>query len=169
MAVDVFVRCGLHLFDEPDAALSPARRLSFLSRSHEMVGQGSQFLIATHSPILRRFGVRDRGGSVRPRSMDGRLRGRGGPGRYAGNSESRSFSGIAPINPRPAPSPRQAASFASIPCAISVSAICTAFSAAPLRRLSDTHQNDSPCGTVGSLRMRLTNTASSPWHSSWVT
>ena len=47
-------------------------------------------------------------------------------------------------------------------CATTVSAICTAFSAAPLRRLSDTHQNDSPCSTVGSLRMRLTNTASSP-------
>ena len=68
------------------------------------------------------------------------------------------------------PNPRdQAAFFASIPIAISVSAICTAFSAAPLRRLSDTHQNDSPCGTVGSLRIRLTNTASSPWHSSCVT
>jgi hypothetical protein len=48
------------------------------------------------------------------------------------------------------------AAFASIRCAISVSAICTAFSAAPLRRLSDTHQNDSPFATVGSLRMRLT-------------
>jgi hypothetical protein len=63
----------------------------------------------------------------------------------------------------------QAACFASIPCMISVSAICTAFRAAPLRRLSETHQNDSPCGMVGSLRIRLTNTASSPWHSSWVT
>jgi hypothetical protein len=62
-----------------------------------------------------------------------------------------------------------AAFFANRPWAISVSAICTAFSAAPLRRLSDTHQNDKPCSTVGSLRMRLTYTASSPAHSSWVT
>ena len=62
----------------------------------------------------------------------------------------------------------QAAFFASRPWAISVSAICTAFSAAPLRRLSDTHQNDRPCATVGSLRMRLTNTASSPAHSAGV-
>ena len=61
------------------------------------------------------------------------------------------------------------AAFASIRCAISVSAICTAFSAAPLRRLSETHQNDSPCSTVGSLRMRLTNTASSPALSAGVT
>ena len=43
---------GLYLLDEPEAALSPTRQLSFLSRLHELVGQGSQFLIATHSPIL---------------------------------------------------------------------------------------------------------------------
>src|SRR5262245_62209396 len=36
------------------------------------------------------------------------------------------------------------------------SAICTALSAAPLRRLSDTHQSASPFSTVGSSRMRLT-------------
>ena len=69
----------------------------------------------------------------------------------------------------PGDRPLDHAAFASIRCAISVSAICTAFSAAPLRRLSETHQNDSPCATVGSLRMRLTNTASSPAHSSGVT
>jgi hypothetical protein len=62
----------------------------------------------------------------------------------------------------------QAACRVSIFCAISVSAICTAFNAAPFLRLSETHQNDSPCGTVGSLRIRLTYTASSPAHSSGV-
>ena len=36
------------------------------------------------------------------------------------------------------------------------SAICTALSAAPLRRLSETHQSDSPLSTVGSSRTRLT-------------
>ena len=36
------------------------------------------------------------------------------------------------------------------------SAICTAFSAAPLRRLSETHQKASPLGTVGSILSRLT-------------
>jgi predicted ATPase len=43
---------GLYIFDEPEAALSPSRQLSFLARMHELVGEGSQFLIATHSPIL---------------------------------------------------------------------------------------------------------------------
>ena len=46
---------GLYIFDEPEAALSPSRQLSFLSRMHELVGQGSQFLIATHSPILMAY------------------------------------------------------------------------------------------------------------------
>lgn len=52
--------------------------------------------------------------------------------------------------------------------ATTVSAICTAFSAAPLRRLSDTHQNAMPFSTVGSRRMRLTKVASSPAQSTGV-
>ncbi len=43
---------GLYLLDEPEAALSPQRQLAFLVRLHELVGQKSQFIIATHSPIL---------------------------------------------------------------------------------------------------------------------
>ncbi|WP_153731439.1 AAA family ATPase [Sporosarcina obsidiansis] len=43
---------GLYLLDEPEAALSPLRQLSMLSRIHDLVGEGSQFIIATHSPIL---------------------------------------------------------------------------------------------------------------------
>jgi predicted ATPase len=46
---------GLYIFDEPEAALSPSRQLSFLARMHELVGEGSQFLIATHSPILMAY------------------------------------------------------------------------------------------------------------------
>src|ERR1051326_8511913 len=38
---------------------------------------------------------------------------------------------------------------------IRTSAICTAFSAAPLRKLSETHHSTSPLSTVGSVRMRL--------------
>jgi predicted ATPase len=38
--------------DEPEAALSPSRQLSFLARMHELIGQKSQFIIATHSPII---------------------------------------------------------------------------------------------------------------------
>jgi predicted ATPase len=43
---------GLYIFDEPEAALSPNRQLSFLSRLHELVEAKSQFIIATHSPII---------------------------------------------------------------------------------------------------------------------
>ncbi len=43
---------GLYLLDEPEAALSPQRQLSFLVSLHELVGKGSQFVIATHSPII---------------------------------------------------------------------------------------------------------------------
>ncbi|HEX3882394.1 MAG TPA: AAA family ATPase [Stellaceae bacterium] len=43
---------GFFLLDEPEAALSPNRQLAFLSRMHDLVRRGSQFVIATHSPIL---------------------------------------------------------------------------------------------------------------------
>lgn len=43
---------GLYIFDEPEAALSPTRQLSALVAIHELVKQSSQFIIATHSPIL---------------------------------------------------------------------------------------------------------------------
>jgi predicted ATPase len=46
---------GLYLLDEPEAALSPLRQLSFLSLMKQMVAQDCQFLIATHSPILMAF------------------------------------------------------------------------------------------------------------------
>lgn len=43
---------GLYLLDEPEAALSPTRQLAVLSRMHQLVEDSSQFIIATHSPIL---------------------------------------------------------------------------------------------------------------------
>ena len=43
---------GLYLLDEPEAALSPTRQMSLLTRIHELVLAKSQFIIATHSPIL---------------------------------------------------------------------------------------------------------------------
>ena len=46
---------GLYLFDEPEAALSPLRQLSMLCRLKELTDNGSQCLIATHSPILMSF------------------------------------------------------------------------------------------------------------------
>jgi predicted ATPase len=46
-------RKGIYLLDEPEAALSPARQLSFLSIIHALAQAGkAQFIIATHSPIL---------------------------------------------------------------------------------------------------------------------
>jgi predicted ATPase len=46
---------GLYILDEPEAALSPQRQLAVLSRMHDLVQQGSQFIIATHSAILMAY------------------------------------------------------------------------------------------------------------------
>jgi predicted ATPase len=44
---------GIYILDEPEAALSPARILAFMSVISELEKNGrAQFLIATHSPIL---------------------------------------------------------------------------------------------------------------------
>lgn len=43
---------GMYIFDEPEAALSPQRQLTLLMEIYECARQGSQFIIATHSPIL---------------------------------------------------------------------------------------------------------------------
>jgi len=44
---------GIYLLDEPEAALSPARILSFMSIINRLEDSGrAQFIIATHSPIL---------------------------------------------------------------------------------------------------------------------
>lgn len=43
---------GIYLFDEPEAALSPTRQMAALSAIHRLVEDSSQFVIATHSPIL---------------------------------------------------------------------------------------------------------------------
>ncbi|MCE5196059.1 MAG: AAA family ATPase [Negativicutes bacterium] len=43
---------GIYLLDEPEAALSPMRQLAFLDLLLQGVQKGSQFIIATHSPII---------------------------------------------------------------------------------------------------------------------
>ena len=44
---------GVYLLDEPEAALSPERQLTFLALLHQMDrSRCAQFIIATHSPIL---------------------------------------------------------------------------------------------------------------------
>lgn len=46
---------GLYIFDEPEAALSPTRQMSMLVRMHDLIAAESQFIIATHSPILMAY------------------------------------------------------------------------------------------------------------------
>jgi predicted ATPase len=44
---------GLYILDEPEAALSPQRQLTFLKVIHDLaLPRHAQFLIASHSPIL---------------------------------------------------------------------------------------------------------------------
>lgn len=47
---------GVYIFDEPEAALSPSRQMSFLTvlRQMELTGQ-CQIIMATHSPILMSY------------------------------------------------------------------------------------------------------------------
>lgn len=49
-----FRRSGLFLLDEPEAALSPQRQLSFLILMHDTLREynDAQFIVSTHSPIL---------------------------------------------------------------------------------------------------------------------
>ncbi|WP_336989851.1 AAA family ATPase [Bacillus infantis] len=46
---------GIYILDEPEAALSPLRQLSMVSRIHELAKDRSQFIIATHSPIIMSY------------------------------------------------------------------------------------------------------------------
>ena len=46
---------GLCFFDEPEAALSPMRQMTFLAEMHRLVQAGSQLILATHSPIIMAF------------------------------------------------------------------------------------------------------------------
>lgn len=48
---------GLYLLDEPESALSPQRQLALMIVINDLIKDGSQFIIATHSPIL--LGTRD--------------------------------------------------------------------------------------------------------------
>jgi len=50
-----FMGKGIYILDEPEAALSPSRQMTMISRMHELVGKESQFIIATHSPIIMAY------------------------------------------------------------------------------------------------------------------
>lgn len=55
LMIERFSGKGLYLLDEPEAALSPTRQLAVLSRLHQLIEAESQFIIATHSPILMAY------------------------------------------------------------------------------------------------------------------
>jgi predicted ATPase len=46
---------GLYLLDEPEAALSPQGLLALIRRMADLVAERSQFVVATHSPILMAY------------------------------------------------------------------------------------------------------------------
>lgn len=50
-----FSGSGLYLLDEPEAALSPKRLMSLIVEIDRLTKKRSQFIIATHSPILMAF------------------------------------------------------------------------------------------------------------------
>jgi predicted ATPase len=43
---------GLYVLDEPEAALSLRGCLALIRRMHDLVAEGSQFIVASHSPII---------------------------------------------------------------------------------------------------------------------
>jgi len=55
LVMNRFGRGGLYILDEPEAALSPTGCLALVRRFNELANEGSQFIIATHSPIVMSF------------------------------------------------------------------------------------------------------------------
>ncbi len=55
LMVNRFRGNGLYILDEPEAALSPQRQLAALARIYQLVQARSQFIIATHSPIMMAY------------------------------------------------------------------------------------------------------------------
>lgn len=59
IAQNRFFGKGLYILDEPEAALSPMRLLTLMVIIDSLVKNDSQFIIATHSPILMTFPAAD--------------------------------------------------------------------------------------------------------------
>jgi len=55
LALHRFGPNGLYLLDEPEAALSPQGCLALLRRINDLIEEGGQFIIATHSPLLMAY------------------------------------------------------------------------------------------------------------------
>ena len=43
---------GLYILDEPESALSVTRQMAMLAQMDKLINKRSQFIIATHSPII---------------------------------------------------------------------------------------------------------------------
>jgi predicted ATPase len=55
LVVHRFGSNSLFLLDEPEAALSVHGQLQLLVRIHDLIDQGCQFIVATHSPLLMAY------------------------------------------------------------------------------------------------------------------
>ncbi len=55
LVINRFGGQGIYILDEPEAALSPNKQMALLTRIHDLVLMGSQFIIATHSPIIMAY------------------------------------------------------------------------------------------------------------------
>lgn len=55
LVINRFEGNGIYILDEPEAALSPQRLMSLIVAIDELVKHNSQFIIATHSPILMSY------------------------------------------------------------------------------------------------------------------
>ncbi|MBC6696141.1 AAA family ATPase [Terrisporobacter mayombei] len=53
--INRFSKNGLYILDEPEAALSPTRQMSMITRIHDLINENCQFIISTHSPILMSY------------------------------------------------------------------------------------------------------------------
>jgi predicted ATPase len=55
LIINRFGANSLYVLDEPEAALSLRGVLALMRRMHDLIAQGSQFIVSTHSPILLGF------------------------------------------------------------------------------------------------------------------
>jgi predicted ATPase len=55
LALGRFRGNSIFFLDEPESALPPSRQMTLMAHIHELVEEDSQFIIATHSPILMAY------------------------------------------------------------------------------------------------------------------
>lgn len=55
LVINRFAENGFYILDEPEAALSPSKQMSLITRINDLVKDNSQFIIATHSPIIMSY------------------------------------------------------------------------------------------------------------------